>query len=180
MRFRRGAKLDPSQVTDVRGRRAGPMAVGGGGVGLVVVLAIVLLNVLGGGGASSALELLEGQEIGTGQGSAELQQECRTGQDANERQDCRLVADINSIQAYWQESLDGYTPANTVFFTDSVQTGCGFADAAGRPVLLPAPTSASTSTSASTTSCSRASAPRAVRSPRRTCSRTSTATMSRT
>ncbi len=137
MRFRRGAKLDPSQVTDVRGSRAGPMAIGGGGVGLVVVLAIVLLNVLGGGGASSALELLEGQEIGTGQGSAELQQECRTGQDANERQDCRLVADINSIQAYWQEALDGYTPANTVFFTDSVQTGCGFADAQVGPFYCP-------------------------------------------
>ncbi len=113
------------------------MAVGGGGLGLVVVLAIVLLNVLGGGGGSSALDLLEGQEIGAGQGSAELQQECRTGQDANERQDCRLVASVNSIQAYWQESLNGYTPANTVFFTDSVETGCGFADAQVGPFYCP-------------------------------------------
>ena len=36
MRFRRNARLDTGQVTDVRGRRmGGGLAVGGGGVGLV-------------------------------------------------------------------------------------------------------------------------------------------------
>ena len=82
-------------------------------LGLVVVLAIVLLNVLGGGGASSALELLEGQEIGTGQGSAELQQECHTGQDANERQDCRIVADINSSRRTGRSSAATATRPRT-------------------------------------------------------------------
>ena len=36
MRFRSGARLDPSQVTDVRGRRVGgPVLAGGGGIGVV-------------------------------------------------------------------------------------------------------------------------------------------------
>jgi predicted metalloprotease len=139
MRYRRRAKLDPSQVSDVRGSRAGaPLALGGGGLGLVVVIVVVLLNVLGGGNASSALELLDGQEISNGQGSDELKKECRTGADANERQDCRIVADINSIQAYWQGAYDGYEPATTVFFTDSVNTGCGLADAQVGPFYCPA------------------------------------------
>jgi hypothetical protein len=47
VRFRRGAGLDPGQVTDVRGRRLGPggLALGGGGLGgaaLIVYLLITL------------------------------------------------------------------------------------------------------------------------------------------
>jgi uncharacterized protein len=137
MRFRRGSKLDPTQVSDRRGARGAPLALGGGGVGLIAVLVVVAFQVLTGGSAGSALELLDGQEIGQGEGSAELREECRTGADANERQDCRLVADINSIQAYWQGALEGYRPATTVFFTDSVQTGCGFADAQVGPFYCP-------------------------------------------
>ena len=39
MRFRRGARLDPGQVTDVRGRRVGGgLAAGGGGLGLVGII----------------------------------------------------------------------------------------------------------------------------------------------
>ena len=48
MRFRRGAKLDPGQVTDVRGRRMAPggLAVGGGGIGIAAVVIYLLLTVL--------------------------------------------------------------------------------------------------------------------------------------
>jgi hypothetical protein len=44
MRFRKGAKLNPSQVGDMRGRRVGgaPVALGGGSiVTVIVILAIV-------------------------------------------------------------------------------------------------------------------------------------------
>ena len=41
MRFRSGARLDPSQVTDVRGRRVGgPVLAGGGGIGVVGLTSI--------------------------------------------------------------------------------------------------------------------------------------------
>ena len=51
MRFRSGAKLDPSQVTDVRGRggMGGPVLAGGGGLGVVGLVIFVLYTVLAGG-----------------------------------------------------------------------------------------------------------------------------------
>ena len=120
------------------GGRGAPLAMGGGGIGLIVVIAIVLINVLAGGDPASALQQLDGQQISTGPGSDELKRECQTGADANERQDCRIVADINSIQEYWQGAYDGYQPSTTVFFTDGVNTGCGFADAQVGPFYCPA------------------------------------------
>ncbi len=144
MRFRKGARLDPSQVEDYRGagggRRAGaPMALGGGGiVTIVIVLAIVLLggNPLG-GGTSGGLGDLVGQTVGPGTPSSELQQECRTGADANEREDCAVVAIVNSAQAYWSKTLRGYEPARTRFFEGGIQTGCGAASSAVGPFYCP-------------------------------------------
>ena len=60
MRFRKGARLDPSQVEDYRGQRTGglpggiPVTLGGGGglIGIVILLAFIFL---GGGGAASAI-----------------------------------------------------------------------------------------------------------------------------
>ena len=104
MRFRKDAKLDPSQVQDYRGRGGGlpggiPMSVGGGG-GIVVLLVVLAFLFLGGGGGLGDLGSLAGQTVGPGQQPpGDLRDECQTGQDANEREDCRILASINSIQA---------------------------------------------------------------------------------
>ena len=139
MRFRRNANLDPSQVTDMRGRGMGaPVLAGGGGIGVVALVIFVLYTVLSGGsGDLGALGNLDGQSVSTGPPST-LDQDCRTGQDANERQDCRIVADVNSIQAYWSRTIRGYTPAQTVFYTDAVRTGCGAASSQVGPFYCPA------------------------------------------
>src|SRR4051812_8122174 len=139
MRFRSGAKLDPSQVTDVRGRggMGGPVLAGGGGLGVVGLVIFVLYLVLSGGSGAGGLGSLDGQSVSTGAPST-LGQDCQTGADANERQDCRIVADVNSIQAYWKTAVRGYTPAKTVFYTDSVQTGCGYASSQVGPFYCPA------------------------------------------
>jgi len=139
MRFRSDANLDPSQVTDVRGRGMGtPVLAGGGGIGVVALVVFLLYSVLSGGsGDLGALGSLDGQSVSTGPPST-LDQDCRTGQDANERQDCRIVADVNSIQAYWAGTVQGYTPAQTVFYTDAVQTGCGAASSQVGPFYCPA------------------------------------------
>jgi uncharacterized protein len=141
MRFRKGAKLDRSQVGDVRGRRTGgaPVALGGGGiVTLIIVLAIVLLggNPLGDG--TGGLGDLAGQTAGTGPPAATLEH-CQTGEDANRYEDCRILAIINSVQAYWTErGLRNYEPARTIFFEGGVSTACGNATSAVGPFYCPA------------------------------------------
>ncbi len=142
MRFRKGAKLDSSQVEDYRGRGGGgipgglPVQLGGGGgiVALIVILAFVLL---GGGGGLGDLGSLADQTVGPGTASGELAQECKTGADANSREDCRIVAVINSVQAYWTKTLRGYEPAKTRFFDGGIQTGCGAASSAVGPFYCP-------------------------------------------
>ena len=60
------------------------------------------------------------------------------GEDAEQSKTCRLIGTVNSIQAYWAGVVDGYRPANTVFFSDSTDTGCGFATADVGPFYCPA------------------------------------------
>ena len=142
MRFRRGARLDPGQVTDVRGRRmGGGLAAGGGGLGLVGIIVYLLVTFLSGGGGLGPLESLAGERVGAGETPSELSQECRTGEDANRRQDCRIVAVVNSVQTFWdgvfERSGRQYQYVDTVFFTDQVQTGCGFASSQVGPFYCP-------------------------------------------
>ena len=147
MRFNPKARLDPGQV-QVRGgggrggggmgfpMGGGGMRVGGGIGGLVVVLIIVLLQtgILGGGGGG-----------GTGTDTAQqtdLSEQCRTGADAQEDETCAMVADVNSIQSFWDRALpqasgQQYTPAQAVFFSGQTQTGCGAATSAVGPFYCP-------------------------------------------
>ena len=104
MRFRRGAKLDTGQVTDLRGRRmGGGLAVGGGGLGLAGLVIVLLFTLLSGGdgGLGGQLGPLEDQQVGQGDTPSEVSTECQTGEDANTRQDCRIVASVNSVQKFW-------------------------------------------------------------------------------
>ena len=116
---------------------------GGGGIGLVVTLLIIFLGGTGGDGGLGELGNLAGQSAGTpAANNSELAQDCRTGADADEREDCRIVGYVNSIQSYWTDAFSGdgreYVPARTRFFTDSVQSGCGFASSAMGPFYCPA------------------------------------------
>ena len=109
----------------------GPVAAGGGGIIGIIVLVITLLN--GGGGGTNGLQLGEpGAQAGS-----DLAAECTTGDDANQREDCRIVGVVNSVQAFWNTKLDGYQPTKTVFFTGSVSTGCGSATSAVGPFYCP-------------------------------------------
>jgi uncharacterized protein len=143
VRFRRRARLDPGQVTDVRGRRVGPggLAAGGGGLGLAGLVIYLLITLLSGGGGLGQLAPLDDQQVGQGDTPSEVSQECRTGEDANERQDCRIVAVVNSVQKFWdgvfQRSNRQYQYVDTVFFTDGVETACGFADSQVGPFYCP-------------------------------------------
>ena len=136
MTFRRDAQLDPNQVTDVRGRSGGgrTLAFGGGGLGIIIAIAYLLL-----GGDPSAL--ITDAPGGVVAPNASALAECKTGADANERADCRIVGFVNSVQAYWTDAYkqDGgtYRPAQTVLYTDGVTTACGSATSAVGPFYCP-------------------------------------------
>jgi predicted metalloprotease len=141
VRFRPGARLDPSQVQDVRGSGGGfglpGMAVGGGGlgvVGIIIYLAIALLS----NGNGGALGPLDGSTVARQTPGQALGTECTTGADANTKEDCRIVGVINSVQAYWGKVVPGYTISKTVFFTGSTPTGCGQASTDVGPFYCPA------------------------------------------
>src|SRR5919201_4430873 len=149
VRFRNTARLDPSQVTDARG--SGPMlglpggglTIGGGGLGLLGLILYLVFGLLSGGGTglSGPLGNLDGSTVSQAPPGQVLGQECRTGADANRREDCRIVGDINSIQRYWQGAFGAqgktYAPAKTVFFTGATQTGCGPASTDVGPFYCP-------------------------------------------
>jgi uncharacterized protein len=148
MRFRRNVQLDPSQVEDRRGQGpmlglpGGGLTVGGGGIGLVALVVYLLLSALsGGGGLSGPLGNLDGSTVAQQPPGQALGQECTTGADADQRQDCRIVADIDSIQRYWSRRFESsgrtYTLAKTVFFTGSTDTGCGAASTDVGPFYCP-------------------------------------------
>jgi uncharacterized protein len=139
--FRKGAKLDPTQVEDRRGMRGrgGRGVAVGGGAGVVGVIVVLLITLLGGEGIDlNALQSLEGVIAGGPEQQGQVHEECRTGEDAEQSRTCRLIGTVNSIQAYWSRAVDGYRPANTVFFSDSTDTGCGFATADVGPFYCPA------------------------------------------
>jgi predicted metalloprotease len=81
--------------------------------------------------------------IGTGAGGGgdaparQLSATCKTGSDANQREDCRIVGVVNSVQAYWNDQLRGYREAPTRFFTGQTSTGCSGATAAVGPFYCP-------------------------------------------
>jgi uncharacterized protein len=151
MRFKRNAPLDTGQVTDLRGSRMGSpggLAVGGGGLGLAALVVWLLISVLtgGGNGLGGQLAPLDQQTVGqSGQPSqvdtpSDLS-DCKTGADANKRDDCRIVGVVNSVQKFWdgvfQMSNRQYTYVDTVLFTDQTQTGCGVATSQVGPFYCP-------------------------------------------
>lgn len=140
MQFDDDANLDTSEVRDVRGSRVpgGRATIGGGVVGLVGLLLALFLGV-----GPDQLGLSSGGEESASQPSSvsEVQQSCRTGRDANTREDCRAVAVVNSVQDYWsgefRQQGKRYTPAETYFFTGQIRTACGAATAAVGPFYCP-------------------------------------------
>ena len=141
MRFRPGAKLDTGQVTDARGRSGGGLALGGGGLGVIGLVIYLLISLLGGGGGLGQLAPLDQTRVGQSDTPSTISQDCRTGADANNREDCRIVAVVNSVQKFWNgvftASNRKYQYVDTVFFSDAIQTGCGNATSAVGPFYCP-------------------------------------------
>jgi uncharacterized protein len=160
--FRRGARLNPGQVRDMRGRGGGgrgfgfpgglgggggrrgggmglPLPIGGGIGGILMLIVIVVLfsGVLD-GGLGAGNQGFGAYPMEDARGGDTLERECRTGEDANRRADCAVVGFVNSIQAYWSETYADYLPATTTIFDGVVSTRCGQADSRVGPFYCPA------------------------------------------
>jgi predicted metalloprotease len=108
----------------------GGMAGIGGGAGIILLLVSLFLGF-------DPTQLVGTQPASPGQGGSDLAANCQTGEDANARQDCRIVGFVNSIQDYWSKTYQGYRPAETVLFSQGVNTGCGSASSAVGPFYCP-------------------------------------------
>jgi predicted metalloprotease len=144
--FNKGARLDTGQVQDRRGAGGGPggrgMAVGGigGGLGLIIMIVIMLL---GGNPLDTGNSGLQAPPVNPDAAQqSDIAQACQTGADANEQQDCRIVAYVNSIQEYWTQEYQrrggAYSPSDTVLMDSQIQTGCGIAGPEVGPFYCPA------------------------------------------
>jgi len=125
---------------------AGGAAIGGGGLGLVGLVWLLISLLSNSGGGLGQLAPLDQQTVGQSGQNGQVDSPsdistCRTGEDANRRDDCRIVGVVNSVQRFWdgafQRSNRQYQFVDTVFFTDQVETGCGFADSGVGPFYCP-------------------------------------------
>jgi predicted metalloprotease len=110
--------------------RGGPVIAGGGGLVGLLFLVFTLLN--GGGGDGNGISI-----GGAPSDNTDLAGSCQTGADANQREDCRIVGVVNSVQAFWRGKVPNYRNAQTVFFTQATQTGCGMASSDVGPFYCP-------------------------------------------
>jgi uncharacterized protein len=144
MRFNSKARLDSSRTQDAGGggRSGGglggglpiPIGKAGGGIGgliLVVIVYFVVTNLGGGGGAGDVLSgsAFSGSSVGLS-GQAFDYATCKTGDDANNSDECALVAVENSLTDYWKDEAqvaDVFQPERAIrVFHGSVSTGgCG-------------------------------------------------------
>ncbi|MFI6859046.1 neutral zinc metallopeptidase [Streptomyces sp. NPDC050421] len=140
MQFDDDADLDTSEVRDTRGSRipGGRATVGGGIAG---VIALILGLLFGVGPDQLGLSSGDSGTTATASSAAQVGQNCRTGRDANTKDDCRTVAVVNSVQDYWGQEFQRrdatYGSARTVLFTDRVDTACGSATSAVGPFYCP-------------------------------------------
>ena len=145
MELNENARVDTSQVEDQRGSGGGglggiPIPTGGGRGGLIGTIVMIVLGLLVGGGFG--VNALNNDGGGDSGGTGTVQDKCGGDKPDLSRQDCRNALYVNSIQNYWQTAYPQsfgkpYKQANTVFFSQAVNTGCGQADSGVGPFYCP-------------------------------------------
>ncbi|WP_111508981.1 neutral zinc metallopeptidase [Mycobacterium kyogaense] len=134
MTFNEGMQIDTSTTSSSGGGR-GPgrgIAVGGGLGGLLIVVVALFLGV----DPSSVIPQQQAGPQTADTPGFDLSQ-CKTGADANEIVQCRVVATGNSVDGVWQQLLPGYTRPKVSLFSGSVDTGCGPATSDVGPFYCP-------------------------------------------
>lgn len=147
MDFNKDARVDTSQIDDVRGRsggggRGGLGGLGGGGfrmpggaggsVGGLGIIGIILFFVIqyftsgnptGGGGSLFPTDNagnVSAQDVDAGQTGSDIGS-CNSDPDALDRDDCRLALIVNSVNAFWEQYLPENTPQQVSYRTAVTQ-----------------------------------------------------------
>jgi len=119
--------------TTARRRGRGAMVAGGAGVAGLGGIALLLLSLftgndltglLGGGGSAAP-------------GTETVIEDCDTGADANENDDCRLVFGQAALDTYWEGQVDGYRAPQLIVVDQQTSTACGTASNATGPFYCP-------------------------------------------
>ena len=135
MTFSEGMQIDTS-TTSTSGGGRGPgrgMAIGGGGVGLLILVVALFLGV----DPSSVMPPQQQYDTGGVEAPGFDLSQCKTGADANNIVQCRVVATGNSVDGVFQQLLPGYQRPQFALFTDSVDTACGPATSDVGPFYCP-------------------------------------------
>jgi uncharacterized protein len=132
MTFNEGMQIDTSAASSSGGGGGMRMALGGGIGGLLIVVIAMLLGV-DPGGVVSQQPMETHDDVAPGFDLAQ----CRTGADANNYVQCRVIATGNSVDAVWHQLMRSYTRPHVRLFTGSVETGCGHATTAVGPFYCP-------------------------------------------
>lgn len=161
MEFDQNAQLDTSQIRDRRGGRGGggglgggggvlggsggKVAVGGGGLGIIGLILALLFgggNIFGGSSGNNVFPGPAAEATQENTGTDSVSATCRTGADANSREDCLIVGVVNSAQNYWAAEFGRsglqYEQADTELFSGATSTACGNATSAVGPFYCPA------------------------------------------
>ncbi len=134
MTFNENARLNTAGTS--RGGRGAAIGGGLGGFGLIgVVLYFLITGQLPDLG--TAIEAPVHEPPGQS-----LQEQCKTGADANENVECRMVAGKNSLDAFWgaqapQELGITYTPAGLTLYSGQTETACGVGSSQMGPFYCP-------------------------------------------
>jgi uncharacterized protein len=139
MSFNENVQIDTSQVQSGGSGGPGGLVVGGGIGGLVLLVIMLILGVNPNGAPDPSGGTAQVQPGGSQ--SQDDFASCKTGADANRSVECRVIATVNSVQAFWSEELarygKEYTPAKTVLYSGSTQSACGTASNQVGPFYCP-------------------------------------------
>lgn len=125
-----------------RGSAAGPVALGGGSLGVIGVVAYLAIVLVG--GRHPAGSALDGVTVTSPHETASsiLGTDCRHAVDPGTRRDCTILGDVDSAQTYWRGWFAAhgiaYRAAGTVFSSGLTGSGCGPAGADVGPFYCPA------------------------------------------
>ena len=110
MTFNEGMQIDTSTTSSSGGGRG--IAIGGGIGGLLFLVVALLLGV-DPGKVATQIPVTPAQDTAPGFDLSK----CKTGADANQYAQCRVIATGNSVDAVWKQLMRGYTRPRVRLFS---------------------------------------------------------------